>query len=267
MIRKYSIPLFIIFTYALSFVGGQLFYNPNISDYFPQPLLLILRILFLPAIVAPFSVAILLSYVENKKYGVRNLLKKFCHKRIPIQWYILAIIIPFVVHFFASILDSWRGTNFLPPFGNVSERTIVSMIIIFILAGVGEEMGWRGYLLPRLQKKYSSVISSIIVGLVTGFWHLPLFLIRGAFHSNHAFIPFLLLSIAFSFIYTWLMDNTHAVLILALFHTFHDIASMNFSQRDHLSSFLVYAVIAVIIVIVYGMKRFKKSSKIKKAEQ
>jgi len=262
MIRKYSIPLFIILTYALTLVGGQLFYNPNISDYFAKPLLLILRILFLPAVVAPLSIAILLSYLDNKKTGVRNLFKTFCHKGIPIQWYILAIIIPFIVHLLASLLDLWRGTEFLPPFGNASLRTLVSIVIIFLLAGVGEEMGWRGYLLPRLQQKYNSVISSIIAGLVTGFWHLPLFLLRGALHSNHSFLPFLMLSVAFSFMYTWLMDNTGAVLILALFHTFHDIASISFSQRDHLSSFLIYAIIAIIIIVIYGTKRFQKSTHI-----
>lgn len=259
MKNRFSVPLYIFLTYALTFTGGQLFYNRHLTEYFNEKILIIFKIIFIPAIMAPFSIALLLAFSENKKEGIKKLLARFYKKGIPLYWYLSAVFVPVLVHFLASILDSWRGTEFLPPFGNVNLHSLVSVLIIFVLAGIGEEMGWRGYLLVRLQQKFSSFFASIIVGLVTSFWHLPMFITESTIHSSHAFLPFMLLSIAFSFLYTWLMDNTKAVLIAALFHTFHDFASISFSFRDHLSSFYVYTIIAVIIVCVYGMKRFRKT--------
>jgi membrane protease YdiL (CAAX protease family) len=256
--RKYGIPLFIILTYALTFTGGQVFTRPQISSLIPRLPLTLLRILFIPAVVAPFSVALLLSYLEGRKAGVKDYLNRFSRRGVRWHWYLLAVLVPVAVHFLASLLDSRRGTRFLPPFGEAGPRLLFSAAAIFALAGCGEEMGWRGYLLPRLQEKLDSTSSSVAVGLVTACWHLPLFLIPGALHSQHQFLPFLLLSVAFSFSYTCIMDNTGSVLVAALFHTFHDVASMNFSQKDHLSSFSVYAAIALIIVLYFGPKRFRK---------
>lgn len=264
---KYQIIYFIIITYILTFIGGQLYFNQDITKYLPKGLMFILKILFIPAIIAPFSVALLFSFLENGLSGIKNLFKRFSNKKTSFYWYLLALVIPMLVYLASSLIDLLRGNPFLRPFGNASSETLFFAIQIFLLAGIGEEMGWRGYLLPKLQQKINSFYSSIIVGLVTACWHIPLFFQQGTIHSENSFFLFLLLSISVSFLYTFFMDNTGSVLIVALFHTSHDIASINFSQRGYLSSFFVYTILTIIILIIFGVKKFTfseiKSKKLK----
>jgi membrane protease YdiL (CAAX protease family) len=61
----------------------------------------------------------------------------------------------------------------------------------FVLSGIGEEMGWRGYLQKILQKKYNSILTSIFIGAIVATWHLPLFFQEGDIHAQNSFIYFL----------------------------------------------------------------------------
>ena len=80
----------------------------------------------------------------------------------------------------------------------------------------GEEVGWRGYVLPRLQAKYNALVSSLIVGVIWGLWHIPKFLAPG---NTSPFGWFMIKVIADAVLYTWLYNNTKGSLLLAtLFH-------------------------------------------------
>ena len=68
---------------------------------------------------------------------------------------------------------------------------IVPMFILFIItAGLGEELGWTGFLTPRLQARYSALVSSIIRGVLWGFWHIPLFIYSGLDHPSLSDFPY-----------------------------------------------------------------------------
>ncbi len=255
---KYRTIFYILFTYLLTLIGGTLFFSQQISETLPNWLLIVLRIIFIPAIIAPFFIAMLMRYVENRWEGVKDLFGLFVNKNARLYWYVLVMVIPLLVHLTASLIDTLRGEPFQVPFGNADHNTIYIGIQTFLLAGIGEEMGWRGYLQPVLQQKYGFALISILIGIVVAVWHLPLFFQEIDIHSNFSFPQFLLLMLAVAFVYTWLMDNTRSILILALFHTSHDVASMNFSQVDHLSAALVYGLIAIVIIIMYGPEAFKR---------
>jgi len=262
LIKKYRILLFIIFTYILTWIGGTIFFNAKVNELLPQGILIFLKIIFIPSIIAPLFIAIVMKYIENGKNGIKELLKRFFIKKTKLYWYLIAIVIPIFVYFMASIIDSYRGVPFLTPFGNADYSTIFIIIQTFVLAGIAEEMGWRGYLQYALQKKYNSVIVSVFIGVVVAIWHLPLFFAQNDIHSNTSFISFFFLMIAISFLYTWFMDNTHSVLIVALFHTSHDVASTNFSQAGHFSATLIYGIMAIIVVIFLGLDKFTIKAKI-----
>ena len=261
IIKKYRILFFVVFTIILTWIGGTIFFNEKLNDVFPQWLLVVLKIIFIPSIMAPFFVACVMQYILSKKKGLIEFLKRFLPQKTKFYWYFVAIATPVLVYFIASIIDSYRGVPFLTPFGNADYNTIFIALQTFLLAGFAEEMGWRGYLQYELQLKYSSLFISIIIGILVAIWHFPLFFAQNDIHSNSSFISFFFLMIAIAFIYTWLMDNTHSVLIVALFHTSHDIASMNFSQADHLSATIVYGLIAIAILIIYGKEKFNKTKK------
>ncbi|MEE4197884.1 MAG: type II CAAX endopeptidase family protein [Bacteroidales bacterium] len=258
VIRKKPALIYLIFTFILTWTGGTIYFNETINETLPRRLTVVLRILFIPSLVAPFFMAGVMEYIRHRRKGVARLFRRFLPRNTNITWYILAIAIPMLVYGLASIADTFRGTPFLTPFANAGPQTPWIALQTFLLAGVAEEMGWRGYLQQQLQSTCKAWLISIIIGVVVAFWHLPLFFSPENIHANHPFLSFLGLMIAVSFLYTWLMDNTRSVLIAALFHTSHDMASMHFSQADYLSATLIYGLIALVILRVYGVSRFTK---------
>src|SRR3712207_6537622 len=85
---------------------------------------------------------------------------------------------------------------------------------------MGEELGWRGYALPRLLARRSALAASLILGLLWGLWHLPTFYVLGAPQHGLPISAFLLLTMAYSVLFTWIYLHTRgSVLIATLFHS------------------------------------------------
>jgi membrane protease YdiL (CAAX protease family) len=84
---------------------------------------------------------------------------------------------------------------------------------------LGEELGWRGYALPRLSAAQTPLIASIIVGILWGLWHLPLFWIRDSIQADIPIAWFMVSIVAESILYTWVYRHTQgSVLLVGLFH-------------------------------------------------
>jgi membrane protease YdiL (CAAX protease family) len=98
-------------------------------------------------------------------------------------------------------------------------------IVILLLGGpLGEEPGWRGFALPRLQQRSGPLMASVIVGLVQGVWHLPLYLFipgyneagAGVIASSVSFVEFVLATIPDAIVFTWMANNTRGSLLLTI---------------------------------------------------
>lgn len=159
------------------------------------------------------------------KNGVIGLLKRFLIWRVGWKWYLAAFtLLPGLQ--LVTILLSAALSRTAIDFSTVlaykifgPSANLVLLIIPFFLFDAianGEEIGWRGYVLPRLQAKYSALASSLIVGVIWGLWHLPK-------HLSHwdavTFTFFMIGMVARAVLYTWLYNNTKGSLLLAtLFH-------------------------------------------------
>lgn len=99
---------------------------------------------------------------------------------------------------------------------------VVEVFIVFMLAmllyGGNEELGWRGTMLPILEKKVSVPLAVLIVGLVWVIWHIPLWFIEGDSHQNMSFIWFALLGVALSYWLSMVYDITRAVIFCMILH-------------------------------------------------
>jgi membrane protease YdiL (CAAX protease family) len=132
---------------------------------------------------------------------------------------------------------------------------IVPFFVIDLIAN-GEEIGWRGYALPRLQAKYNALTATLILGVVWGLWHLPKFLS----HFNPiAFAWFMVHILAFAVILTWLYNGTRGSLLLAaVCHASANTAGVflpvaNTTSSENLGSYIISVLleVAVAVVIVY----------------
>jgi len=111
---------------------------------------------------------------------------------------------------------------------------LVSFVATFIFGGaLFEEPGWRGFALPRLQRLHGPLVGTLILGVQWAFWHVPLFLTPSWAASSDgdgflAVVSFVVSTIFFAFVITWVFNNTQASLLLAmLVHASADTFSLN----------------------------------------
>ena len=134
--------------------------------------------------------------------------------------------------------------------------------VVFALI-VGEELGWRGYSLPKLLTGRSALSASLILGVLWGAWHLPTFFVPGAPQYGLPFSAFVLLTIAYSVVFTWVYLHTRgSVLIATLLH-----GAINLSQgilggidpaREYWLLVAVYGVAALALVVAAGPNLYHK---------
>ena len=173
-----------------------------------------------------FAASLIMTALTLGKQGVIALLKRFLVWRVGWRWYLAALVLFPATALCGVLLDAaYRHTSL--DFSTVFAHNIFGpsanlplFVLPFLLVDIitnGEEIGWRGYVLPRLQRKYSALVSSLIVGVIWALWHLPRFLAPG---NSSSFLWFLLKVPVEAVLYTWLYNNTKGSLWLAaLFHS------------------------------------------------
>jgi membrane protease YdiL (CAAX protease family) len=93
------------------------------------------------------------------------------------------------------------------------------LLILTLTDGLGEELAWRGFALPRLLTHHNALVASLILGVIWALWHLPLFWTEGATMYQQPIWLFLMDIMATSVLFTWVFLHTRgSVLIAMLFH-------------------------------------------------
>ena len=105
------------------------------------------------------------------------------------------------------MIGSW------PHFGADPWYVIAVAIIISTPVQAGEEIGWRGYALPNLAKRFGFARASLVLGVLWAGWHLPIFFIQGADKYGQSFPVYLLQVTALSVAATWLYVHTNGSLL------------------------------------------------------
>jgi uncharacterized protein len=170
----------------------------------------------------------ILAGVEGGKQSVKELLSRGLIWRVGIRWWITALLYIAPLTGAALFISmQLQGTSFdwssLRPLYEI----LPMMLILIILAGLGEEFGWRGFLLSRLQSHHSALIASLLVGVFHSLWHVPLFLVEGTAQSGWAqqvglipaFLGYSIFVIAWSVQLAWFFNSTKgSVLLVAVVH-------------------------------------------------
>lgn len=147
--------------------------------------------------------------------GTRALLRRLLEWRVGAQWYVFAVgymaaikLAVALVHRVA--LGAW------PPLGQELWYVILASIVLTTLGQAGEEIGWRGYALPRLAARLGLARASVLLGVIWACWHLPLFFVPGISQTGQSFPVYLLMVPALSVAIAWLYGHTNGSLLLAM---------------------------------------------------
>jgi uncharacterized protein len=161
---------------------------------------------------APSLVALWLTARAEGGQGIRTLLGRVLQWRVAAQWYLFAVgYIPAVK--LTVALVHRVATGAWPRFGDEPWYVIPLAIAFSTPFQAGEEIGWRGYALPRLAIRFGLARASILLGLIWACWHLPQFFIPEADTYGQSFLVYVLQVTALSVAMAWLYVHTNGSLL------------------------------------------------------
>lgn len=222
--------------------------------------------------IGPLLAALLLTATTTGKGGMRAFFRQMFNWRVSPWWYLFVLFEPAIVALIVMACQSLPGgASFDLAHPSVVEELslpsginpwllIVPVFLLGSLAGgpFGEEPGWRGYALPKLQERYSALGAGLILGVLWTVWHLPFFFIQGTSQSSTPFFIFALGTIADSILITWVYNHTRGSVLLAiLFHNALNITDLYFplSLWDDWQGVTAQCLAALVVVIAFGPKR------------
>lgn len=170
----------------------------------------------------PSLAAVVVVGVADGRAGLRAWLSHCLHWRGQAGWITLAFLSPLAVLTLAAALDMALGGSMpLSPASGHIGLLMANFFLVFLVGGpLGEEFGWRGYALPAIERRLGWRSTSLVLGVIWGVWHLPLFFIAGTAQGNGSMLVFFVLIVATSVFYTWLYQrSTGSVLSVLALHT------------------------------------------------
>lgn len=277
LIRRYPVVWF----YSLAWVLGAGIVYLVEQEVLPSSLALASA---LSASIAGF----IMTAAEDGRGGLKQMLSGLLIWRVGIGYWLFAIL--FIV---PAIL---LGSLFNPLFNGdpISMRNMQPafsflplFIGFFIVAGLGEELGWTGFLMPRLQACFGALTSSIIRAILVGIWHLPLFLFSRLQPATFTDFPYaawiaqkgflvaivtttIMFSLPWSIFFTWIYNNTRgSLLLVAILHASEIWVAywmlstgINPNNLDNYWGYgTVLILIALVIVITTGPQNLSRKYK------
>ena len=174
---------------------------------------------FLSPYLGPMLGAVIVTRITEGGAGVRKLLKRIVQWRVGVVWYLAAIFIMLLI-WLAGFSILYNGAPLRELMANpvlLGASFLQSILIGIFIPSLGEEVGWRGFALPRLQIQYGPVLGSLILGSLHAAWHLPalMTLFMGPLKAEE-YLPFMLTAVAGTFVYTWVFNNARGSILIAI---------------------------------------------------
>jgi membrane protease YdiL (CAAX protease family) len=165
--------------------------------------------------LGPLLGALIVLAITEGRAGLRELGSRIIRWRVGWIWYVVALGLPVAVLLITVALNVALGAG-APSLARFSPLS--GIIVVFALRLVspldvplGEEPGWRGFALPRLQAERSPLLATLILGVLVAAWHAPLLL------PQYGLRPLdLLATVAVTFWYTWLFNHTGGSVLMTI---------------------------------------------------
>jgi uncharacterized protein len=252
---------FFVLAYALSWTieSPLVFLGDSVTD--AQGLILTILASNVPSVLGIVLTAIVLG-----RGALRRLLGRLLIWRADPRWYLVVVLGPVVLAGGVVALNTLLGGPDLSLGMPLLGAAVFLAFSIFPGSALGEEIGWRGYALPRLQAGGSALGASLILGSIWALWHLPLWLTGTPGRTASLYAAFVVSVIALSVILTWVYNSTGgSLLLVVLLHaTFNLPMTLAIEQLGSQATvpLLLYwgllVVAAIAVVMVAGPKHLSR---------
>lgn len=204
--------------------------------------------LFILAVYAPAISALMLVVMHAGLAGTGRFLSRLFLWRASFWWYAFLVLGFPAISFAGAAL---KGNAMSAPLFTESLGVLLPSIGFMMILGPMEEIGWRGFALPILQRRFVPFWAGLILGVIWAVWHLPAFLLSGTPQAAWGFMPFFAGSVACSVILTAFFNNARGSILLAMLFHFQ----MNNPLWPDAQPFDMYVYVAAAVLIVWLNRR------------
>jgi len=174
------------------------------------------------------------------------------------------VVLLFLLYILWRFFMVWFGLGIENP---VSILYMFINLPLMIVGGGFEEIGWRGYLQPKLERVISYIPATIVVGVIWAIWHLPLWMIKGTVQSEISFSLYIIMTIILSFSFSTLYKYSENITLCVVAHAWYNaciglavyIGSDGYLRLDiGVKIFILYIIefiVAVILGVIYNQRR------------
>lgn len=214
-VRNYEIYVFLALTFGLTWaIAATAILAPDWFNTHFGPLNNRSPMFYL-AVWAPDIAAVVITLATGGWSAIRDLFGRLLRWRVGISIWVFALcfhpalmlVVELVGLAFGDPLPTWSNWHALG-------LGLISLPLI-ALGPLGEELGWRGFLLPRMLERMKPLSAALILGTIWMIWHVPAFLMSGVPQSTMSFPIFVIGGIAFNVFTTWLFLNAKQSILLA----------------------------------------------------
>ena len=138
---------------------------------------------FVPGAFGPPLAALLVTGLVDGRDGLRAFLRRWVLWRVGLRWYVLALVGLPALGLLAGLLSGDWSERFAGSGPSVAVTYLAILSFLVVLGGGQEEPGWRGFALPRMQERLGPLIASVVLGVLWGVWHLPVFILVPGYNS------------------------------------------------------------------------------------
>jgi membrane protease YdiL (CAAX protease family) len=268
--KQHSIIIYFLLAFSFSWGLILILAGPGNIPINPQKSQELLPLLYVSMLVGPSLGGLIMIGLLEGKNGYHKLLSSFMKWRVNIWWYVFALFTaPFLAIMILLIL-SFLNPNFQFGFSNSDNIAVllINGIIAGIMVGIFEEIGWTGFVIPRLNLKYNILKTGLIVGVLWGLWHFILF------WEDDSFFKLLPILILLGRLFAWLppfriimvyvYKSTKSLLLTVLTHaslvfTTTVIVPMNLTGKDLLIWLIIWGG-SLWIITLFILKLIRKES-------
>ena len=172
-------------------------------------------LLLLSGTIAPAVVALALIARTEGRDGARAVLARITHAPPELRWYVFAAAYMLIVKLAMAVAHRALA-GVWPPFGDTPWYLLVIATAFSTPVQAGEEIGWRGFALPRLSNAFGLPVASIMLGVIWACWHLPLFFLPVGDNTGQSFPVYVVAVTGISVAVAWLYWRTKGSLLLTM---------------------------------------------------
>lgn len=206
---------------------------------------------------SPLLATIFMAIIFREDKYSSNIRARFKNDKTLYKWLIVAMLLPVTMILVSSYILTLIDISYVK--WDISTNIMIISTITILLGCIAEEIGWRGFLQPKLNKKFTPIITSVIIGLLWGVWHVNF--TGGIF----GFILYTITMIELSIVMTYIYEKTNGnMYLMIIIHFCFNLSSRfilwdRFSKELYLVQAIVFGVVSLLIIILdRKMILFKK---------